>query len=176
MFMRFRCLLILGVLCFFIVVFTFTAEAQVTFNVSGRVLDGDGAPVQGANVAIENMGYKTVASTQTDANGDFTFTNVYAGTSVAKVLTTYTDKNGTTYNVPPEFSQWFSTVGNVNINTRNTMLTEYRPSVSEAQAVGPAIAPVGSFAFPANVSALAVALLLGILLLAGTYLLLRNVL
>lgn len=174
--MRFRCLLILGVLCFFIVVFTFSAEAQVTFNASGRVIDGDGTPVQGANVAIENMGFKTVASTQTDANGDFTFTNVYAGTNLAKVLTTYTDKNGTTYNVPPEFSQWFTTVGNVNINTRNTMLTEYRPSVSEVPVIRPTIAPVGSFTFPANGSALAVALLVGILILAGMYWLLRSVL
>ncbi len=174
--MRFRWLLILGVLCFFIVVFSFTAEAQVTFNASGRVLDGDGAPVQGANVAIENMGFKTVASTQTDANGSFSFTNVYAGTSVAKVLTTYTDKNGMTYNVPPEFSQWFSTEGNVLINTRNTMLTEYRPSVSKVQVIGPAMVPVKSFTFPANGSVLAVALLLGILLLVGTYWLLRRVL
>jgi len=173
--MRFRCLILLYVLCFFIVIFTFTAEAQETFSASGKVIDMNGAPVQGAQVAIENMGFKTFTSTQTDANGDFSFTNVYAGTNVAKVLTTYTDKTGTTYRVPPEFSQWFAAEGNVIINTSNTMLTDYPPSTPIVRAVGPTIMPSLSFNTPINRSALTVALLLGIVLLAGTYLFLRKV-
>ena len=70
--------------------------------------------------------------THTDTNGNFEFVSVDPGTVTCKVLTTYTDSNGKTYSVPPEYSNWFAADGTVMINQTYTQITRLctRPTFS----------------------------------------------
>jgi hypothetical protein len=156
-------------LCLFIMAFAVTAEADDTFSARGQVTDANGNPVPGADVTMVNMAYKAVASTKTDVNGNFTFNDVNKGGNVVKVVASYTDTNGRTYSMPPEFGMWFPANGTVNINKNATQILDYPPTVQpiDLSSMKP------SAQIPLNVSALAIALVLGIVILAGAYWLLR---
>lgn len=157
-------------LCLFIMAFAVAAEADDTFSARGQVTDANGNPVPGADVTMVNMAHKAVASTKTDLNGNFAFDNVYKGGNVVKVVVSYTDKNGTMYSIPPEFGMWFPANGTVDINKNSTQILDYPPTVQPANL--PSTKP--STQIPLNVSALAIALMLGIVMLAGAYWLLRK--
>jgi hypothetical protein len=150
--------------------FAVTAEADDTFSARGQVTDANGNPVPGADVTMVNMAYTTVASTKTDENGNFAFDNVYKEGNVVKVLVSYTDDNGVTYSMPPEFGLWFSANGTVDIKKVATQILDYPPTEQPANI--PSTKP--SAQIPINVNALAIALLLGIVMLAGTYWLLKR--
>lgn len=156
-------------LCFFIMAFAVAAEADDTFSARGQVTDANGNPVPGADVTMVNMAYNAIASTKTDVNGNFAFDNVYKGGNVVKVVVSYTDKNGTMYSVPPEFGMWFSANGTVNVNKNSTQILDYPPTVQPISL--PSAKPLTQI--PINVSALAIAMVLGIVMLAGAYWLLR---
>lgn len=170
---------VLVTLCLFIMVFAIVAEADDTFSAHGQVTDSNGNHVSGATVTMVNYAYKAVASTKTDANGNFAFDNVSTDNRMVKVLVSYTDKDGTTYVIPPEFSMWFYATGRVNINKNSTQMTDYPPSDTGAQ---PTLKPINfqstkpSTQIPLNEDALAIALALGIVVLAGAYVLLRRIL
>ena len=171
-------LLVPGVLCLFILAFTAAAEADDTFSALGQVVDANGNAVSGATVTIVNDAYKKVAATKTDASGNFAFDNVSTDGRLVKVLVSYTDTNGNTYTVPPEFSLWVPASGTIDINRRSTQLTDYPPSVKSSRASGQ-ILTTGYFPpaqSPLNRNALAVALVLGVILLVGVYWLLRRML
>ena len=124
---------LVGILCIVALTFVFSATAQAsTFNASGIVTDANGNPVQNATVSLVNNNYKLVAQVQTDLNGSYEFTNIDSGTALCKVLTTYTDSNGKTYTVPPEYSNWFSANGMVMINKTYTQITDYAPAAFSA--------------------------------------------
>jgi hypothetical protein len=157
-------------LCLFIMAFAVTAEADDTFSARGQVTDANGNPVPGADVTMVNMAYTTVASTKTDTNGNFAFDNVVKQGNVVKVLVSYTDDNGMTYSMPPEFGLWFSANGTVDIKKVATQILDYPPTEQPANI--PSTKP--SAQIPVNVNTLAIALLLGIVMLAGTYWLLKR--
>lgn len=172
--------LILCMLCLFIIVFTVSAEADDTFSAYGRVIDANNNYVSGATVTMENFAYKMVATTTTDVNGNFAFTGVSTEHRVVKVLISYTDKNGNTYSIPPEFSLWYSANGTIFINEDSTRLTDYPPSSVSARIGKLTITPVSfpstkpSLPISQNVNALAIALALGIILIVGTFWILRK--
>ena len=115
---------------------------------------------------------------KTDASGNFAFDNVSTDNRLVKVLVSYTDTNGNTYTVPPEFGLWVPASGTIDINPSSTQLTDYPPSGKSPHAGGQILTtgylpPAQS---PLNRNALAIALVLGVILLAGAYWLLRRML
>jgi hypothetical protein len=182
MIMRRPNLFILGILCLFIIVSVAAAEADDTFNTYGQVTDANGNQLPGATATMVNFAYKTVASTTTDANGNFAFKNVSTDNRLVKVIISYTDKNGNTYRIPPEFSMWFMANGNVYLNKDSTQLTDYPPADISTHAsrlaINPVIFPMTKppAQMPLNVNAFALALALGVILLAGIFLILRRIL
>jgi hypothetical protein len=48
-------------------------------NITGKVVDENGDPIEGAAVTLTNSTGATIGTTTTDANGDFTFMNVTKG-------------------------------------------------------------------------------------------------
>lgn len=180
--MRRLSLFIMCTICLFIIVFAAAAEADDTFNTFGQVTDANGNQLPGATVTMENFAYKTVASTTTDANGNFAFDNVSTDNRLVKVLVSYTDKNGNTYRIPPEFSMWFMANGNVYLNKDSTRLTDYPPSGISTHVNRLTINPVNlpmtkpPAQMPLNVNAFTLALALGIILLAGIFWVLRRIL
>ena len=119
----------MGIFCIVALAFVFSAGAQAsTFTAIGIVTDANGNPLQNATVTLVDNNYKQVALTKTDSNGNFEFVSIDPGTASCKVLTTYTDSNGKTYSVPPEFSNWFTADGSVFINETYTQITDYAPA------------------------------------------------
>jgi hypothetical protein len=113
--------------------FIFSAGAEAsTFTAMGTVTDANGNPLQNATVTMVDNNYKQVAQTKSDAAGNFEFVSVDPGTATCKVLTSYTDSNGTTYSVPPEYSDWFVADGSVLINETYTQITDYAPAAFTA--------------------------------------------
>ena len=173
-------LFVLGTLCLFIIVFAVSAEADDTFTAYGQVTDANGDYVSGANVTMENFAFKTVTSTTTDKNGSFAFINIPTENRMVKVYVSYTDENGNTYTIPPEFGLWYNAYGKIFINTISTQLTNYPPSVASSHASGLTTHPVNfpstktPAQMPLNESAFVIAIVLGIILLAGAYWLLRK--
>lgn len=175
-------LFVLGILCLFIIVFAVSAEADDTFTAYGQVTDANGNYVSGANVTMENFAFKTVASTTTDKNGSFAFINIPTENRMVKVIISYTDEKGNTYAIPPEFGLWYNAFGKIFINTGSTQLTNYPPPVASSHVSGLTTHPVNlpstkpPSQMPLNEHAFIIAIVLGIILLAGTYWLLRKIL
>jgi hypothetical protein len=61
------------------------ATAQVTGTVTGSVKDAQGAVVPGATITLVRATRATTTETQTNADGDFVFPNVTAGTYIVRV-------------------------------------------------------------------------------------------
>src|SRR5262249_48340226 len=56
------------------------AFAQATTSIRGLVSDPEGAPIQGANITLQNMGTTALRTTTTDDTGSYEFPQVHPGT------------------------------------------------------------------------------------------------
>ncbi len=122
----------LNLLLICVILFSLFAVANASadgtpFTAIGQVTDRYGNGVAGATVTMVDNNYKQVAKTKSDANGNFEFVSVSVETSTVKVLTTYTDDNGKTYTIPPEWSNWFTASGSKSVNATYTQFPDYPP-------------------------------------------------
>ena len=131
--MRMSMKALVGILCIVALTFVCSAAAQAsTFTAMGTVTDANGYPIPNATVILVNNNYVQVSQVHSDNNGNFEFVSVDPGTVTCKVLTTYTDSNGKTYSLPPEFSNWFLANGTVMINQTYTQITDYATTTFSA--------------------------------------------
>ena len=122
----------LNLLLICVILFSLFAVANASadgtpFSAMGQVTDRYGNGVAGATVTMVDNNYKQVAKTKTDSNGNFEFVSISVETSTVKVLTTYTDDNGKTYTIPPEWSNWFPASGSIFVNSTYTKFPDYPP-------------------------------------------------
>jgi hypothetical protein len=99
-----------------------------TFTVNGTVTDVHGYPLAGATVSLINDNFDTLATTTTDAEGNFKFFNVApAGSPIVKVKVNYVSA-GQSYDSSIENVRWNdASAGLVNIDPMDTRLYNYPP-------------------------------------------------
>lgn len=147
-----------------------------TFSISGQVTDADGHLLPGANVTLMDLNYNNISIRTTGDNGNFDFVNVNATTSVVTVRVSYFDGTST-YTNPSYYYRWYPAQGIQLINTSETRLDSYR-----LPALAVTLMPTPHAPRPQepgevqqyNVPALSLAVILGLALLGGLYLLLKN--
>ena len=140
----------------------------------GQVTDKNGNPVEGARVMLIDDNNKETAATRSDSNGNFEFVSLAPTTKNFTVSVLYIN-DSQSYKTAP--SPAYPQSGHVYIDKAYTTLTNY-PSSAVSQQTTVTTTPVSTAVAekPVNVNALAIALLIGILVLAGVYLLLRKAL
>ncbi len=105
--------------------------AGAPFTVSGKVVDRYGDPVEGANVTLIDTHFKVIKALRTDASGNYDFVNVAADTETCTVQFSYTDPQGTKYEMPVPYNRapWYPTRGIHLIPASETTITNYPPPV-----------------------------------------------
>ncbi len=142
-----------------------------TFSISGQVTDADGHPLPGANVTLIDMNFNNLSVRTTLDSGDFDFVNVNQTTSVISVRVSYFDGKNTYMN-PDYYYRWYPAQGIQFINTSETRLDSYH---LPANAVVPTpLAPRPQEAQQYNVPVFGLAVILGLVVLGGLYLLLKS--
>ena len=91
-------------------------------SVTGRVLDKNGDPVNGAQVQIVDYEFKNVGTATTSANGSYTFNNIPGG-HVYRLSATL-NVNGTQYNDKTVFFQ----VNELQVVPQDVVIFRYPPS------------------------------------------------
>jgi hypothetical protein len=122
-----RYILSLVLLLSLIALASHTAGASAhTFSVSGRVLDGYGQAVEGANVTLIDTNGRAIAATQTNAEGVYSFKDIMADTDAIGVRVSHTHGN-ITYSTTPGDARWYQASGDVRISPELTRLDNYYP-------------------------------------------------
>jgi tetratricopeptide (TPR) repeat protein len=81
----------ISIFFFYVLITAITASAQDRNSVTGFVFGPDRAPVQRLNIELQTELYSTVARTQTNGSGMYSFRGLPAGVYLVKVLTFGTD-------------------------------------------------------------------------------------
>ncbi|HEY3421763.1 MAG TPA: carboxypeptidase-like regulatory domain-containing protein [Methanocellaceae archaeon] len=151
-----------------------TDYSPAPFTAIGQVTDKNGNPVEGARVMLIDDNKKETAAVRSDANGNFEFAGVVPTTKNFTVSVLYI--NGS-QSYKAASSRAYPEWGTTFIDRAETMLNDYPSSAMSPQAIA-TTTPVDAVTAEksVNVNALAIALLIGILLLAGVYLILRKAL
>lgn len=149
-----------------------TDYAPATFTAIGQVTDKNGNPVEGARVMLIDDNNKEAATVRSQENGNFEFASLAPTTKNFTVNVLFI--NGS-HSFKTVSSRAYPQTGTIFIDRADTKLNDYSSSAVSQQAT--AIATPVSTAVPekpVNSNALAIALLLGVLVLAGAYLILRK--
>ena len=149
-----------------------TDYSPSSFTAMGQVTDKNGNPVEGARVMLIDDNNKEAATARSEASGNFEFANLVPTTKNFTVQVLFI--NGS-QSFKAASSHTYPQTGTIIIDRADTKLNDYSPSAVIPQTTAvttPVITAVPEK--PANSNALAIALLIGVLLLAGIYLLLRK--
>jgi hypothetical protein len=149
-----------------------TDYAPATFAAIGQVTDKNGNPVEGARVMLIDDNKKETAAVRSDADGNFEFVSMAPTTknfTISVLLINGSNSYKTTQ------SRSYPQSGTMSIDRADTKLSDY-PSSLVSQPTATITTPVSTAVpeKPVNVNALAIALLIGILILVGIYILLRK--
>ena len=151
-----------------------TDFALPQFTTMGQVTDKNGNPVEGARVMMIDDNNKETAATRSDSNGNFEFVGMVPTTKNFTVSLLYI--NGS-QSYKTARSRAYPQSGTIFIDRADTKLTDYAaPAPSQQTAVITTPVSTAVSEKPVNINALTIALLLGVLILAGAYLLLRKAL
>ena len=151
-----------------------TDYAPPSFSAMGQVTDKNGNPVEGARVMLIDDNNKEAAVTRSDSNGNFEFARVAPTTKNFTISVLYINDS---QSYKTAASSAYPQSGNVYVDKAYTTLTNYTASaVSQQMTVITAPASTAIAEKPVNANALAIALLISVLVLAGAYLLLRKAL
>lgn len=117
--------LLISIILLSIAAVTSVNASGTAFSISGQVIDRYGDPISGAIVTLIDNNYKTIATKTTTVNGNFDFINVVADTETCTVRVTYTDSDGTKYDMPSYYVKWYPTKSIQYIPSTETQIPNY---------------------------------------------------
>jgi Sec-independent protein translocase protein TatA len=118
-------LLLISIILLSLTAVTGVNAAGTAFSISGMVVDRYGNPLSGADVTLIDNAYKTISSKKTNDNGVFDFINVIADTDTCTVRISFTDTDGTKYEMPTYYARWYPTKSIQNIPSSETQIPNY---------------------------------------------------
>lgn len=122
---KFINLLLISIILLSITAVTGVNAAGTAFSIGGQVIDRYGDPLPGAEVTLIDSDYKTIRTKTTNQNGNFDFINVILDTDTCTVRVSYTDSDGTKYDMPTYYVKWYPTKSIQYIPSKETQIPNY---------------------------------------------------
>ena len=122
---KFINLLLISIILLSITAVTGANASNTAFSISGQVIDRYGDPLPGATVTLIDNNFNTIATKTTNQNGNFDFLNVVAETNTCTVRVSYTDSDGTKYDMPTYYVKWYPTSNIQYIPSSQTQIPNY---------------------------------------------------